>query len=132
LASTTVKVEASYGGTSQAATVTVAAMSAAVSLSSIQISPAELTSGATAALTLTLSGPAPTGDGAVSVSSGDGVVFPALAFYAIPAGQTSASFTVVTGTVSSARTVTVQAEYGGASASSTITVDPSRVRRAPR
>jgi hypothetical protein len=71
-----------------------------VTMSSYTISPSTVTSGDTVTLTMTLTGPAPDGGASVLVGSGNQTAQPVQSPYLIPAGQTSASFTVTTGPVS--------------------------------
>jgi trimeric autotransporter adhesin len=123
-ATTALNIAAGYGGSSKYAAVTVTGSSDAVTLSSIGISPTTVTAGGSATVTLRLSGPAPTGGAAVSVASRETYAFPAPNTYMIPAGQTSGSFSVQTGAVSTSTTVTVQAGYGGPVQSAIVTVNP--------
>ena len=120
----TVAIAAVYNGASMNVSVSVNPPGAGITLSSFTISPANLVSGATATLTFTLSGPAPDGGASVSVGSGNPTAFPAQSAYPIPAGQTSATFSVQAGTVSTATTVAISAGYGGTNASASVTIVP--------
>jgi hypothetical protein len=123
-----VVIYASYGGVTQTATVTVTAAPAAVTLVSLTISPPTLASGQTAAVTVTLSGPAPgngsspMGGASISLSSSNSTAFPAQSVYTIAPGQTSGSFSVTAGTVTANTMVTVSAGYGGVTQTDSVTV----------
>jgi pimeloyl-ACP methyl ester carboxylesterase len=81
-------------------------------LTSLTISPWFVTSGQSATLTATLSGPAPATGATISLTPSNPAAFPAPASIFIPAGQTSAtSAPVVSGSVSSATQVVVNGNY---------------------
>ena len=122
---TTVQVEAEYGGGSQEAAVTVTASPSAVTLSSMGIGPATVASGDAATLTLTLNAAAPAGGATVSVASGDAVAFPAQSGYLVPEGQTGASFSVSAGSVAAPTLVPVGSSFGGVSQVAMVTVTPA-------
>jgi len=95
-----------------------------VSLSSVGLSPADVTGGSSSTGTMTLSGPAPTGGAVISLSSSDpSVTVPASV--TIPEGTTSATFAVSTSPVAAATTSTVSAVFGGAAQTAAITVEPA-------
>ena len=95
------------------------------SLSSITISPTTITSGASATVSVTLNGPAPTGGAQVTLTSSNISAFPVPSTLPITAGNTNASVSVTSGSVSTSAAVTVTASYSGSTASSTLTVAPS-------
>ena len=71
--------------------------------------------------TVTLSGPAPTGGAVVSLSGSDAVVtVPASA--TVPAGSTSATFTIATRAVGGTISATISGSYGGVSMSAVLSV----------
>jgi uncharacterized protein (TIGR03437 family) len=72
--------------------------------------------------TVTLADPAPLTGANVSLASNDGTV--RASPVTIPAGQTSQTFTLTTSAVTSARTVSITAIYGGASQTVSLTVNP--------
>jgi hypothetical protein len=123
-AAVTVPVGGAFAGTSQVAMASILPPAPSPVLSALDISPAIAFSGATTTLTLTLNTPAPTGGAGVSVSTGNLTAFPALPLYVIPAGQTSATFGIQTGTVPFVTVVPVTAGYGGASLTTQMVLIP--------
>jgi hypothetical protein len=96
----------------------------APSVSSLSISPSNsVIGGSSTILTVTLSGPAPAGGAAVSLSSSDTVLYPVPATLTAPEGGITASTTVLTGSTATTATVTVTGTYNGSQATS-ITVNP--------
>jgi uncharacterized protein (TIGR03437 family) len=121
---TSVTLTASYGGASMTATATVTPVGT-VTLSGVTISPSSVASGGPATITVTLSGAAPSPTGvAVSLSSSNPSAFLPPPTLVVQPGQTTASTTIMAGSVSSATTVTVTAAYGGATANTTVTITP--------
>lgn len=91
-----------------------AGASAAPSVSAINCSSSSMTGSGTDACTVTLSGSAPTGGSAVSLSSSNqAVTVPASV--TVPATATSAGFAATVSAVSTAQSATVTASAGGAS-----------------
>src|SRR5207248_9873129 len=78
-------------------------------------------------LTVTLSGPAPSGGAVVSLSSSNPGAAAVPSSVTVPAGAGSASFTVTTGAVAASTTVTISASFGGASRTASLTVTPPPV-----
>jgi hypothetical protein len=95
-----------------------------VTVSGLTLNPTAVTGGRTSTGTVTLSGPAPTGGAIVSLSSSDTTTAVLPSTVSIPAGGTSATFTVTTGVVTSTRSVTISAAYGGVTRTATLTVNP--------
>jgi thermitase len=122
---TSVTITASAGGVSRSATLTVNPPSSGVTLQSLTISPTSVVGGNSATGTVTLSGPAPSGGFVVSLSSSNTNVATVPSTVTVPAGATSANFTISTRAVSSATSVTITASAGGVSRSATLTVNPS-------
>src|SRR5467141_72880 len=122
-ASTTVAISAGYGGVTKTASLTVTPASpAAPSLSSLTLNPTSVIGGVQSSTgTVTLSGPAPTGGAQVALSSNNGAAS-VPSSVAVPAGATTATFTVNTSVVAASTTVTISAAYGGVSKSATLTV----------
>src|SRR5467141_383505 len=122
-ASTTVAISAAYGGVTKTASLTVTPASpAAPSLSSLTLNPTSVIGGVQSSTgTVTLSGPAPTGGAQVALSSNNGAAS-VPSSVAVPAGATTATFTVNTSVVAASTTVTISAAYGGVSKSATLTV----------
>jgi hypothetical protein len=107
---TTVIVTASFGGSSVNAQFTVNRPV----LTSIAISPTSTKGGNKVTVTITLSGPAPTGGMSVTLSDNSSKIStPASA--SVPAGQTQVSYSSTTSTVTSGTTVTVTASLNGVS-----------------
>src|SRR5467141_2026555 len=97
----------------------------ALSLSSLALNPTSVAGGNSSTGTVTLSGPAPAGGAQVALSSSNTAVATVLSSVAVPAGATSATFTVSTSAVSASTTVTISGSYGGAARSASLTVTPA-------
>src|SRR5262245_13556405 len=89
-------------------------------LSSITLSASTVTGGGVVTATATLTAAAPAGGAVVSLSSADPVTVPPSV--TVPAGATTATFTVVTRAVGGTIAATISGSYGGASASATLSV----------
>jgi hypothetical protein len=120
---------ASYGGGNRTANLTV---NPAV-LSGFTISPSSVTEGSNATGTVSLNGKAPSGGAVVGISSSNpsaaSALPPTTGTVTIPAGQTSASFTIATGDVASNTTVAFTATYNGATRNANLTVNRRKGRR---
>jgi len=121
--STSVTISGSYSGTTQSATLTVTPPT----LTSLTLSPSSVTGGSSSTGTVTLSAPAPSGGAVVSLSSSNTGVAAVPASVTVPAGATSASFTVSTNPVATTTSVTISASYGGTTLTATLTVNPALV-----
>lgn len=98
-------------------------------LTSIIINPTAVASAGSATITVTLSGAAPSPNGAaVNVSSSNPSAFPSSTLVVQP-GQTSASTTITAGTVGG--TATLTASYNGSSQSATVAVTPPAAAPVP-
>jgi hypothetical protein len=93
-------------------------VSTGLRLSSISVNPATVVGGTNVTATVTLTGPAPNGGAAVTLSSDGIAIVPALA--TVISGDTSVSFNVLTQVVSAPTNATIHAAYGGASQTATI------------
>lgn len=93
-------------------------VSGGLRLSSITVNPTSVVGGTNVTATVTLSGPAPSGGAAVTLSSDMIAVVPALV--TVISGDTSASFNVLTQVVTAPTTATINAAYGGSSATASI------------
>src|SRR5205807_1857642 len=120
-----------YGGqyishvqVSRGQTITLPVMSAPpVSVSSLTLNPTSVTGGTQSSTgTVTLSGPAPSGGAVVSLSSSNPSIAAAPSSVTVPAGGSSASFTVTTSGVVASTAVTISASYGGARRTASLTV----------
>jgi hypothetical protein len=77
---------------------------------------------------LQLTGPAPAGGAAVTLTSSSPTATPLQTTVTIPAGQAFAQFQLTTGQVAASTASTVTASYGGGSASTVLTVDPTSLK----
>src|SRR5467141_4002872 len=123
--STTVTISAAYGGVTDTASPTVtAAPPPPPTLSSLSLNPTSVAGGNSSTGTVTLSGPAPTGDAQVALSSNNAAasVLPSMT---IAAGATSATFVVSTSAVASSTIVTISAAHSGVTRTASLTVAPA-------
>ncbi len=95
-----------------------------IGLSSLAFAPNSVVSGNGSTGTVAAVGPAPTGGVVVSLSSGDSAVVSVPSSVTIPAGSTSATFSVLSGSVTTATGVTITAS-SATPASSVLTVNPA-------
>jgi hypothetical protein len=93
-------------------------------LSSLAVSPASVTGGASATGTVTLTAGAPAGGAVVALSS-SGAAAAVPGSVTVAAGATSATFAVTTAAVSSPTTATISASYGTATQAASLTVTPA-------
>jgi hypothetical protein len=122
-AGTTVQLSARLGDTIVFAALTVTAASSGPTLSSVALAPSAVTGGANATGTVTLSGAAPSGGASVGLGDNASAIGTP-ASVTVPAGATSANFTVTTSAVTAAVTGAVTASFGGVSRSTSLTVNP--------
>jgi len=92
-----------------------------ITLTGLTVSPASVKGGATVTGVVTLSGQAPAG-GAVVALSKNGNVTSMPASVTVPAGQTTASFSIKTTRVKTSITVTITANYAGGSKSASLKI----------
>ena len=123
-ASTTATISASYGGVSKSATLTVTpAPPPAPSLSSLTLNPTSVIGGAQSSTgTVTLSAPAPAGGAQVTLSSNNTAAARVPSSVIVPAGATSATFTVNTSVVFISTSATISASYNGTTRTAVLTV----------
>jgi hypothetical protein len=121
-ASTTVSISGTYGGVTRAASLTVVpAPPPPPTLASLTLDPANVFGGQSSTGTVTLSGPAPAGGAQVLLSSNNGAArVPSSAI--VPAGATSATFTVNTSFVLISTSATISASYNGTTRTATLGV----------
>jgi hypothetical protein len=123
-ASTPVTITASYGGGTKTASLTVTPPGSGT-LSAIALNPMSVTGGGQSSTgTVTLSGPAPTGGAAVSLSSSGASTAMVPASVTVAAGASSATFTVSTSAVTTSTPVTISASYAGVTKTASLTVVP--------
>jgi hypothetical protein len=120
---TVVTISVSGGGVSRAASLTVTA-SPSPAISAIALSPATLAGGNSSQATVTLSSAAPSGGAVVQLSSSNAAVATVPASVTVPAGASSATFTVSTAPVTATASATITGAAGGASRSAVLTVSP--------
>jgi hypothetical protein len=118
--STTVNISASFGGGTQTATLTVLPPV----VSSLTLNPTSVAGGplGTSTGTVTLNGPAPAGGAHVVLSSSNAAASVPANGVTVPAGATSATFTVTTNVVIGSTSVTISASYNSTTQSATLTV----------
>jgi hypothetical protein len=122
-ASTAVTISGAYGGVSRTASLTVQPVPPpAPTLTSLTLNPTSVVGGLQPSTgTVTLSAPAPAGGVQVILSSSSGAAsVPSSVF--IPAGESSASFTVNTSVVLISTSATISARYNGATRTATLGV----------
>src|SRR2546421_104176 len=94
-------------------------------LSTLTLNPTTVTGGVQSSTgTVTLSGPAPTGGAAVTLSSSTSTAT-VPASVTVAAGASSATFTVTTSAVTTSTPVTISASYAGVSKTASLTVAPA-------
>ncbi len=122
-ASATVTLSAVGSGVTQTAALTVTPPT----LSSFSLSPSTTSQGQTVTGSLSLAGPAPAGgsSAAITLSNPQAALFPGTV--TIPAGQTSATFQIVTSTVNYPVTVTFTASLYGSSQTAQLTLTPGNL-----
>ena len=95
-----------------------------VSLATLSVSPASVVGGNPSTGTVTLSGAAPAGGLVATLSSANPTVVSVPTSVVVPAGSSSASFTVTTSAVTSTAVVGVTASLGDTTKTSALTVTP--------
>jgi hypothetical protein len=111
--STTVTITASIGSSSASAALTVNPQPPPTpALQSVTVSPGSVSGGSTATGTVTLNVAAPPGGAQVLLASSNTSAAAVPASVTVPAGATSATFTVHTSSVGSTTTVSIGGEYG--------------------
>jgi hypothetical protein len=114
-------ITASYAAASQSAALTVnpAGLPTPVSLT---LSPLTVQGGSNSTGTVTISAPAPATGLVVNLSTNNPFVSQIPSFVVVASGQTVATFTIATPTLSASQTATITASAGGVSQSATLTV----------
>jgi hypothetical protein len=112
----TATLTATLNGASQIATLNLVAPTM---LKSLVCNPGSLTSGSSATCTVTLSNPAPTG-AAVALFSSSGLLPVPATSVTVPAGSSSATFTVTAGTITGNQTATLNAALNGVTQTASI------------
>jgi hypothetical protein len=117
-------ISANAGGVTRTATLWV--VPAGVTMGSLSLSPTLVASGGTSQGTVTLSGPAPDGGASVELSSGNNAVATVPPSVAVPAGATTAAFTITTlvNNTGVGQFAEISGQAGGVTRSATITTVP--------
>ena len=124
--STVVTISATGAGVTLSTSLTVhPAGGPAVSVSALSLSPGTVTGGATSTATVTLSGAAPSAGAPVSLGSSNTAVATVPASVTVPAGATSATFTVTSSPVTAPGSATISAVYEGTTRTAVLTVNPA-------
>ncbi|MBZ5723524.1 MAG: tandem-95 repeat protein [Acidobacteriia bacterium] len=110
------------GVLSNTAAVTITVLSLGVS--SVTLNPSILTGGSPSQGAILLTGPAPGSGTVVSLQSSNPAVAAVPPGVTVPAGSTTASFTVITTAVAALSRVTITASYGSSSQNATLTLYP--------
>jgi hypothetical protein len=125
---TPITITATTGGVTVSGTLTLLPVAGAPPpppvLSSLTLSPTSVTGGGAVQGTATLSAAAPSGGLSVSLTSGDTTVATVPASVTVPAGATSATFTVTSKAVPAATTVVISGKGGGVFQSAVLNVTP--------
>ncbi len=95
-----------------------------VSLSSLSLNPTTITGGNSSTGTATLSGAAPSGGQAVTLSSSNTAVATVPASVTVAAGTTSVNFTVTTSSGAASTNLTISGTSGGVTRTAALTVSP--------
>jgi hypothetical protein len=126
-----VDIQATYGGTTPTATLTV---NPPLFLSSLSVAPGSVVGGANATATVALNGVAPAGGALVALKSDSpAAVVPSSVL--VPAGQTGVTFSVKTNVVTTSTTATLAATYGSsipATATAKLIINPTPAQAADR
>lgn len=94
-------------------------------IASLSLSPTSVLGGASSTGTVTLGSPAPSGGAVVALTRSNASVVTVPPNVTVPAGQTSAPFTITTSPVGASTAVTITASYAAGSRSATLTVTPA-------
>ena len=126
-ATTAVTITASFGGNSQSIRLNVSPPQAGPVLAAFTVNPTSVAGLTTATATVTLSAPAPAGGAAVFVTHDSLAIDQDLLGInvIVPAGATSATFTVGTYGVSATMVASIIATYGGVTQTGVLTVTPT-------
>jgi probable HAF family extracellular repeat protein len=111
-------ISAADNGVTQSASLTVKAPTP----TTLVVSPASVIGGTPAAATVTINGPAPAGGLSLTTASGNTSVATVLATFVVPAGQTSATFTVTSIPTAANATAGISASYNGVTQMASLTV----------
>jgi len=124
-AAATASITASLSGTSQSATLTINP----ASVSTVSVSPSTVVGGSSTTVTgtVTLNGQAGPSSNVITLNSSNTAAATVPASVSVAAGTTSATFAVTTYNVTNSQSVTITASGGGATQTTTLTVNPNTV-----
>ena len=122
---TSVAVRATYEGVTSS---TYLRVTPGVVPGSLELDPSSLTGGQTSTGRVELNGPAPVGGTVVTLGSSDPVVAAVAPDVTVPAGQTSATFSIVTTAVSMPAAVTISASASGVGQTKLLTIVPTSLQ----
>ena len=120
---TSVTVKATYNGTTKSTSVTLAPSAIAPTLSAISVNPGTVKGGSPVAITITLSGPAPTGGSVITLSSTNSALSLPTSVE-MTAGGTTGILKIQTSAVKASTTGRITVSAGGATQTANITVTP--------
>ena len=124
-ATMTANLKATFGGVTRSAVLTVdPAAAAAPTLSAVSLNPTSVVGGTASTGTVVLSAAAPSGGAVVTLADNSAASAPP-ASVTVPAGASSASFTIATSSVTTSTPVTISAAYAGLTRTVTLTVNPA-------
>jgi hypothetical protein len=122
---TTVQISATFDNVTTSGTLTINPPGGGgPTLSAVSLNPTSVVGGNSSTGTVTLSAAAPSGGAVVSLSE-NSTATSVPASVAVPAGATSANFTVTTTSVTTAATSTISAVFGGVTRTASLTVNPA-------
>jgi hypothetical protein len=119
---TAVAVSASSGGTTVSTNLFLIVSSA---VASVTLNPSSVTGPASSTATVTLRSAAPTGNAVVTLASSNTLLAVVPNSVVVPAGQTSATFTVNAAQVTATSSVAISATYQNVTQSATLTINPA-------
>jgi len=121
---TSVLLSAALPGGTKAATLTVTPLPVAVGIANVSLSPASVIGDQNVQGTVTLTGAAGSSGVTCNLAASDGTLASVPAAVVVPAGATSAIFTVAAGAVTATRSVIITASFAGSGASAALTIQP--------
>jgi VCBS repeat protein len=124
-ADTVVTISATLGSTTLTRELTIRATPAATRVNSFFLDPFDVIGGNPSTGTIVLDGAAPSGGAVVTLVSSNSAVATMAPNVTVPAGSDRVSFTISTSAVSSSTTVTLNANYNGTWAATSLIVTPS-------
>jgi hypothetical protein len=123
-ASASATISASYAGVTRTASLTVTPQASGPTLTSLTLNPSSVNGGSPSAGTVMLSAPATSGGAVISLLSSSTTVATVPASVTIPAGASSATFSVTTLAVTASTSVNISASYAGVAQNASLTVTP--------